>query len=82
MLTQESALRKDRRTPTKAGFDGLQHRHFAFIAAVIAAMPTHAATLRAQKRSVALAFADACAGSNPRFDRGRFMRACGEESAS
>lgn len=76
MLTQESALRKDH-TNIKSS---LEHRHFAFIAGVIAAMPAHAATLRAQKRSVALAFADACADSNPRFDRGRFLRACGEEA--
>ena len=73
MLTQASALRKDRTTQSN-----LEHRHFAFIAAVIAAMPTHAASLRAQKRSGALAFADACAGTNPRFDRGRFLRACNE----
>jgi hypothetical protein len=73
-LTAESALRKDRTTGAK-----LEHRHFAFIAAVIAAMPDHAATLRAQKRSVALAFGDACSRTNPRFDYGRFMRACGVE---
>jgi len=75
MLTQESAARKDR---TTGATTELQHRHFAFIAAVIKAMPSHAPTLRAQKRSTALAFADACAGSNPRFDRQRFMAACGE----
>ena len=74
MLKQEAALRKDRTTRTE-----LQHRHFAFIASVIAGMPTHAASLRAQQRSTALAFADACAASNPRFDRARFMRACGLE---
>lgn len=74
MLTQESATRKDRTTGQTAE---LQHRHFAFIAAVIEAMPDHAASLRTQKRSIALAFADACARSNPRFDRRRFMSACG-----
>lgn len=73
MLTQASALRKDRTTQST-----LEHRHFAFIASVIAGMPAHAATLRAQKRSVALTFADACAGTNPRFDRARFLRACNE----
>lgn len=77
MLTQQSALRKDQTMPSGAN---LQHRHFAFIASVIAAMPAHAASLRAQKRSVALSFADACAGTNPKFDRSRFLRACGEES--
>ena len=77
MLTQESAARKDRTTAQGAK---LEHRHFAFIAATIAAMPNHAASLRAQKRSVALAFADACADTNPRFDRARFLLACGESA--
>ena len=76
MLTQTSAHRKDIATGQNAE---LQHRHFAFIAATIKAMPDHAATLRTQKRSVALAFADACARTNPRFDRRRFLLACGEE---
>lgn len=56
----------------------LHHRYFAFIASVIGAMPAHAATLRAQKRSTALAFADACGDTNPRFDRRQFLAACGE----
>jgi len=76
-LTAESALRKDQ--TNGHGSAKLEHRHFAFIAATIKAMPDHAATLRTQKRSVALAFADACAGTNPRFDRARFLRACGEQ---
>ena len=82
MLTQTSALRKDIRSAKHANgaWPGvLQHRHFAFIAGVIKAMPAHAASLRAQKRSTALAFADACASTNPRFDRARFLLACGEE---
>lgn len=78
MLTQESALRKDQTMPTHGK---LEHRHFAFIASVIAGMPTHAVSLRAQKRSTALAFADACANTNPRFDRGRFLRACNEDAS-
>jgi hypothetical protein len=57
----------------------LQHRHFSFIAAVIHDMPDHAETLRAQKRSVALAFAYACRATNSRFDRDRFLAACGYE---
>ncbi len=75
MLTTESAARKDLST-ARHGVE-LQHRHFSFIAAVIAAMPSHAASLRAQRESCASAFADACARSNPRFDRGRFLKACG-----
>ena len=76
MLTTESAARKDR---TSGNVAKLEHRHFAFIAATIAAMPDHAASLRAQKASVAAAFADACTATNPRFDRARFLRACGVE---
>lgn len=75
MLSLESANRKDHST-AKHGVE-MQHRHFAFIAAVIAAMPSHAASLRAQRQSCASAFADACAQSNPRFDRARFLKACG-----
>lgn len=75
-LTQASAARKDSRTAN--GGPELQHRHFAFIADVIRNMPSHAATLRTQKRSCALSFADACGRSNPRFNRARFLTACGE----
>lgn len=69
-----SANRKDVRTAA-CGVD-LQHRHFSFIAATIAAMPDHALTLRVSKASVASAFADACASTNPKFDRARFIAAC------
>ena len=73
-LKKTSANRKDIRT-AQYGVP-LQHRHFAFIAATIAAMPDHAATLKAQKASVASTFADACRGTNPHFDRSRFLAAC------
>lgn len=73
-MTTESAFRKDRRA---GGNVELQHRHFAFIADVIASMPDHAASLRTAKLSTASAFADACGRSNPRFDRARFFLACG-----
>ncbi len=79
MLTTQSALRKDQSSATSAT---LEHRHFSFIAATIKAMPDHAPSLRSSKRSVALSFADACAGTNPRFDRARFLRACGAEVLS
>ena len=75
-MNVQAANRKDIRTAAH-GVD-MQHRHFSFIAAVIAAMPDHAATLRAQKTSVANTFADACAATNPSFDRSRFLKACGE----
>ncbi len=41
----------------------------------IAALPDHAPSLRAQKRSVAMAFADKLVSTNPRFDRERFLLA-------
>lgn len=76
-LKSDAAARKDRLTAQ--GGVLMEHRHMAFIAATIKNMPAHAASLRTSKRSVALAFADALAQSNPRFDRVRFMTACGEE---
>lgn len=45
------------------------------IAAIIALMPTHAATLRAQRESCANAFADAFAAIYPRFNRDTFIAA-------
>lgn len=78
-LTTESALRKDKRNAAGDMNGSLQHRHFAVIAGIIASMPDHAATLRAAKRSVAMQFADKLAGTNPRFDRTRFLKACGME---
>ena len=74
-LTTKSANRKDATTAARGVT--LEHRHFSFIAATIAAMPDHAPSLRAQKASTAAAFADACAETNPRFDRARFLAACG-----
>lgn len=78
-LTTESALRKDKRNAAGDPNGSLQHRHFAVIAGIIASMPDHAATLRTAKRSVALQFADKLANTNPRFDRKRFLKACGVE---
>lgn len=68
MLTPESALRKDRTTHAT-----LQHRHFAEIARIIALLGGEDLT----PQNVASHFADELANSNPRFDRTRFMRACG-----
>lgn len=52
-------------------------KHFQIIAETIAAMPSFAPNLRAQKESCARAFADRLARENPRFDRARFLAACG-----
>ena len=68
-LTVESANRKDLNTGKSAE---LQHRHFSFIAAVIREIPVSQG-----RADVAERFAEACRGSNPRFDRRRFMAACG-----
>lgn len=76
-LTTESALRKDKRHASRDLNGTLQHRHFAVIAGIIAEMPTHAATLRTAKTSVAHRFAEKLAQTNPRFDRARFLAACG-----
>ena len=67
MLTVESALRKDR---TASG--DLQHRHFATIARIIAAMPAK------DRNNAATHFAEHLRHTNPRFDRERFLRAIRE----
>lgn len=70
MLKPDAALRKDRTTDAT-----LEHRHFAFIAATIAT----AYGSDALRANLANHFADACARTNPRFDRARFLRACNVE---
>lgn len=51
-------------------------KDFEFIARVIAGMPDHAPTLRAQKASCARAFADALEKENPKFNTALFLKAC------
>ena len=75
MLSMEAAKSKDKWT-AKYGVV-LQHRHFAFIASVIKGMPDQIPWPNTHKASVAVAFADACSRSNPRFERERFLKACG-----
>ena len=72
MLTSESALRKDR---TNASGPTLEHRHFAVIAEIIRAMDEP----NALQGLWANHFADQLANTNPRFDRARFLKACGVE---
>lgn len=75
-LTKESALRKD--TAHRNGnIDGLQHRHFAVIAGVLKELNENANGGVEAMEHVICKFANACAASNPRFDRERFLRACG-----
>ena len=71
-LTTETALRKDRNT----GVANMEHRHFATVAAIIADMDDGTMS-RDDVRCVAEHFARKLADTNPRFDRERFLRACG-----
>jgi prephenate dehydrogenase len=77
-LTTESALRKDK---TNAFASTMEHRHFATIAAILAELkPSQRLSLSATSwRYVCNLFADRLAGTNPRFDRQRFLKACGVE---
>lgn len=74
MLKPDAALRKDRTTTAT-----LEHRHFAEIARIIAGLDgANALPLDAEsKRRVAKHFASGLRYTNPRFDRDRFLRACG-----
>lgn len=58
----------------------MTRKHFEFIAATIATMPSHSPSLRAAKQSTALSFAEALAKTNPRFNPDWFLKACGEEA--
>ena len=69
MLMTQSALRKDH----TSGLGPLQHRHFATIAAII--REAHVA----DQEGMAHHFARLLRGTNPKFDRARFLRACGLE---
>ena len=70
MLTETAAFNKD---ITTQGVIRFQHRHYAFIAQTIRAM---SGDVRAD---AARHFAGALAGTNPNFDRGRFLKAAGVE---
>lgn len=74
--------RKD--TRTAANGVTLEHRHFAFIAATLAACEPgggdYSEAEHQQWQDTVTAFAGACAASNPRFDRARFLSACGVEA--
>ena len=69
-MTAASIAAKDIRTGVSAA-PGLQHRHFAFIAATIAALDDSA-----MRDHVAKHFGEALLLTNDRFDYGRFMHAC------
>lgn len=52
-------------------------KDFELVADVIKSMPGFAPSLRDQKASCAQAFAARLTLINPRFDRERFLKACG-----
>ena len=54
----------------------MTHQHYREIASIIRRMPTFAPSLRTQRESCANAFADGLAGTNPNFNRERFLAAC------
>lgn len=58
----------------------MTRKDYILIAAAIASMPTHAPALRTARESAARVLADALAADNPRFDRGRFLKAAGVQS--
>ena len=67
MLTNHSTLSKDKRN---ARNPVMEHRHFAVVAGIIAELPTN------QRGHIAGFFADKLAGTNPKFNRARFIAAC------
>jgi len=76
MLTSAAALRKD----TANASSDMQHRHFATVAALIKSLPTVHNGEQGfidVRQDVAAHFANGLARTNPRFDRARFLRACG-----
>jgi len=64
----------------------MQRRHFEVIAEALRASisrfsnsPTGPWTMREEGRRICEDMADALAGTNPNFNRARFLRACGVE---
>lgn len=72
-LKPEAALRKDLTMPS--GKDVFQHRHFAAMAAIIKQMDGE--DFEGLRPTIARFFASELARTNPRFDRSRFLAACG-----
>ncbi len=77
-LKPEAALSKDRANKTHAA-PQLQHRHFAFIAGVIADMSVAKSMDPYTRLIVAIKFAKALSRTNKQFDRTRFLKACNAE---
>lgn len=73
-LTSQAAARKDRVNATGTTFE---HRHFAAIAGILKGMQHDPALTREELTWVIERFALELATTNPRFDRARFLAACG-----
>lgn len=70
-LTKNTAHRKD----LSAGIGPMEHRHFATIATIIRGMGEGVA-----QDMVAHLFADSLGATNSKFDKRRFLLACGVEA--
>lgn len=71
-LTTKAAHRKD-----VGKIADMQHRHFATVATIIRTLATqHGADKAHTPEEIAAHFAHYLEQTNPRFDRGRFLRAC------
>jgi hypothetical protein len=78
-LKIEAALRKDRTNANST----MEHRHFATIAGILASIKKPYApgcANGAMVDAVSRHFANELASTNPKFDRVRFLRACGVQS--
>lgn len=69
-MTNHSALAKDKRN---AKADVMQHRHFAVVAGIIAELDVD----YPQRCIIADQFARKLADTNAKFNRARFLAACG-----
>ena len=74
-LSAAAAYRKD----TADALAPMTHQHFRTIAAILR---EELAAAPITSRPVVHRFADALARTNPRFDRARFLAACGVNTAS
>lgn len=74
-LSTTAANRKDLNTGRDNSVT-FQHRHFAKVAAIIAAIPPYNGDHRNDVQSIAEHFADALAATNENFNRDRFLAAC------
>lgn len=74
-LTTESALRKDKTNSCSS----MEHRHFATVAGILAGLKPHGVNRHElhEWKHIVVGFADALRHTNPRFDRKRFLLACG-----